>query len=247
MAGTASGAELVLRGVYQGRDIFVQNPYSREDQRFCTERVLVNDKEVITNPKTSAFKINLSHLEIRDIVVIRIFYREGCEPRIINPDVIQPVDGFEFMTAQASRQSISWLTKGELPGGKFYIEREEGNDNWIIVLESSGKGAVQSANYEVPVEHIAGINLYRIKYEGADGEENYSITFQYDFKEKPITFYINDVATKIYLSEETDYEISDINGRVYRRGRDRIISIQTLKPGSYILHIQDEEKPFIKK
>lgn len=244
---TATAAELVLHGVYQGKDIYVQNPYSREVKGFCTEAVFVNDEEVISNPRTTAYKIPLSHLKLRDLVVIRIKYREGCAPRVVNPEVIQRVEGFEFLTAQAGRNAVSWLTKGELPGGNFYVERKVTDQEWQVVEEFTAKGQPESNNYQIPIHHRGGENIYRIKYKSDDSIEAYSLNFSYLFEEAPITFYPKEATTKLYLSEETEYLIIDASGRKYKRGKGRIITIHNLQPGEYFLVIEERSEPFFKK
>lgn len=245
--GALFGAELVLNGIYQGKEIYVQNPYSGQEKSFCTLSVFVNDREVISNPTSSAYRISFSHLNIGDIVVIRIHYREGCAPRIVNPAAIQPSRGVEFLTAQADRNAISWLTRGEMPGGKYLIERKGANNKWQVIKEVPYEEDVKSGNYAIPVEHKSGENIYRIKYEDADERNAYSVAFSYTFKEEPITFYPVEATTKLYLSEETDYLITDASGRKYKRGRGRIITIHNLKPGEYYLNYQERSERFIKK
>jgi hypothetical protein len=245
--GAVSAAELVLHGVYQGKDIYVQNPYSKQEKEFCTLSVFVNDREVISNPTSSAYRISFSHLAIGDIVVIKIHYREGCTPRIVNPDAIQPSGGFEFLTAQADRNAVSWLTRGEMPGGKYLIERKAANNEWQVVKEVTYQEDAQAGNYATPIEHRGGENIYRIKYEGLNDVNAYSVSFSYTYKEAPITFYPVEATRKLYLSEETDYLITDATGKKYKRGRGRIITIHNLKPGEYYLNYQERSERFVKK
>lgn len=245
--GAVNAAELVLNGVYQGKDIYVQNSYSRQEKAFCTLSVTVNDREVISNPTSSAFKISFSHLAIGDIVVIRIHYREGCTPRIVNPDAIQPLRKFEFLTAQADRNAVSWLTRGEMPGGKYLIERKVANNDWEVVKEVPYQQDAQAGNYAIPIQHRGGENIYRIKYQGVNDVNAYSVSFAYTYKETPITFYPVEATRKLYLSEETDYLITDAKGKKYKRGRGRIIKIHNLKPGEYFLNYQERSERFIKK
>jgi hypothetical protein len=245
--GAVSAAELVLHGVYQGKDIYVQNPYSKQEKEFCTLSVFVNDREVISNPTSSAYRISFSHLAIGDIVVIKIHYREGCTPRIVNPAAIQPSGGFEFLTAQADRNAVSWLTRGEMPGGKYLIERKAANNEWQVVKEVTYQEDAQAGNYATPIEHRGGENIYRIKYEGLNDVNAYSVSFSYTYKEAPITFYPVEATRKLYLSEETDYLITDATGKKYKRGRGRIITIHNLKPGEYYLNYQERSERFVKK
>ena len=90
------GNELVLSGTYTGTDIFVQNPFNRKLNKFCTEKVFVNDRIIFENPSISAYKIDLSYLKIEDLVVIRIVYSEGCVPTIVNPHALKKSKNFQL-------------------------------------------------------------------------------------------------------------------------------------------------------
>ena len=243
---TVAGDELVWKGIYQGKDVYVQNPYSRQEKAFCTLSVFVNESEVLSNPAASAFSIPLSHLTVGDVVVIKIHYREGCAPRIVNPDAIKPVGDFKFLNVRAGKNSVSWLAQGELPGSNYTIERKASDDNWESVNRVQGdKGG--KAVYTVPIKHVGGENIYRLKYEGTGISGLYSETFSYTFEETPITFYPSEATTKIYLSEETEYLITDTDGKKYKRGKGRIITIHNLEPGEYFLNYQDRSERFVKK
>lgn len=239
--------ELILSGVYQGKDVYVQNPYSPADKSFCTDHVYVNDKEIISNPNTSGFIIKLSHLKINEKVVIRIIHKPGCIPRIVNPDVIKPVSDFTFISAQANRNAISWHSSGELPGGKFIIERKLPESDWKELIMVPGKGSILSGNYELPVDHKGGENVYRIRFEGPDEKIVYSNVFSFNYKEEPITFFPYKATGRITLSRTAEYLITDKDGIKYLEGKNDIINVVNLPEGEYILHIQNREEPFIKE
>lgn len=240
--------ELVLKGSYNGKNLFVQNPFVPELNTFCTKQVLVNDRVIFDNPKTSAFSIDLSYLKIGDLVVVRIMYHDSCEPKIVNPHVLSLTKaGFAFLKAQADNNSIEWNTKGELTDGSFEIEQLHPKKGWQIFGELKGKGDIMYNQYSMEPSHFPGENKYRIKYTDSQGNEYYSIQFAFTSTEDPITFSPSTVTTKITLSRATEYTISDMNGNELRKGNGKVIIVQDLRPGLYFLNIENRAEKFIKK
>lgn len=245
------GGELVLKGVYRGKDIYVKNPYNKTSQSFCTLRVLVNDNTVVENPKVSAFKIDLSHLNFGGLVIIRIEHVDGCTPQIINPQVLSVDNSFKFVVNQASNNSIDWTTQGENAVGTFVIEQEiyhpDKTITWEELKRVPGKGGLTMNSYSIAPAHFPGENNYRIRYDSPERESVYSVLIKYTSTKTPITFYPVSVTTKITLSEPTIYQISDRNGRVIKSGSGSSIQCQELRPGEYFLHIQNRVEKFVKK
>ena len=69
MAGT-----IILEGNYQGKSIYVQNPFSGTGVGFCTYEVKVNGKVTTDEINSSAFEIDLANfqLEIGSELTIQI-------------------------------------------------------------------------------------------------------------------------------------------------------------------------------
>ena len=111
----------MLDGVYRGKDIYVQNPYLNVEGAFCIASITVNGNVILENPATSAVKIDLTRFQIDSPVSIVISHHSGCEPKILNPDVLNTGSAFEFIQIMADDASISWVTTGEMPGAGFYI------------------------------------------------------------------------------------------------------------------------------
>lgn len=246
--GSGYAGELVLQGTYNGKNLYIQNPYLGELKTFCTEKVLVNDREVFNNPKVSAFSIDLSYLNLGDLVVVRILYRDGCEPKIVNPQVLSITKlGFRFLDAQADNNSLVWSTKGEQTLGSFVIERLHLKRGWLEFSTLTAKGNIDYNQYSVAPTHYPGENKYRIKYTNDQGKEYYSVQFAFTSTDDPITFTPTSVTTKITLSRATDYIITDMNGNELRKGRGKVIQVQDLRAGLYFLNIENRAERFIKK
>ncbi len=242
----ASAAELVLSGAYQGKDVYVQNPFDIQTKQFCTVGVYVNDRRVYENPKVSAYKIDLSYLEINDLVIIRIEHSEGCKPRIVNPHVLKKTDiGFTFLSTEADHNSINWSTKGELNAGIYVVEQKTEESDWIDIDSVQAKGALGTNLYTIPAIHQKGENAYRIRYI-VEGDIKYSVEMFFTQSQR-ITFYPAIATTTLTLSDSANYIITDFLGKEVKKGEGIEISVEDLKPGEYYLTIQNRKERFVKK
>jgi len=236
----------VLSGSYQGKDVFVRNPYVKNLGRFCTQQVFVNDRKVFDQPKVSAYKIDLSYLEINDLVVIRITHSEGCQPSIVNPHVLKSNSSFKFITTETDNNSISWKTKGEEIRGSYIIEQKTDEADWGPIDTVTAKAELDINRYIIAAPHQKGVNHYRIKYVDSSGLENYSLEMLYTKKEQ-ITFYPSIATTSLTLSDTAKYIITDFTGREVKKGKGLEILVNELKPGEYYITIQNRKQRFIKK
>ena len=246
---TVWAGEIILIGKYHGKDIYVQNPYDDKKNSYCTSAVFVNDRQVQDYPTALAFTVDLSHLSIGDLVVLRIEHSNDCAPKVVNPQVLKEKEGFEFLLEQVDNNSVSWNTKGELPGGKFVLEQLDSiGNNWSKIKEIGGKGIGENNQYSISPDHYEGINQYRVKYIGHDSKESYSLKLTYTYTTDPVLFTPKTkVTNKITLSREAPYTISDMNGNKVKEGTDKVIMVQDLKRGLYYLNIQNRSERFIKQ
>jgi len=235
-----------ISGVYQGKNIYVQNPFTSNMQDFCTEDVFVNDVKVMSNVKQSAFEIDLSSLNINDPVVIKITHKDDCKPRILNAQVIKPNSTFQFTSINIDHEIISWATKGEKAGGKFYLEQFIYN-NWNTIKEIPSKGSATLNNYAVDEGHHSGTNKYRIKYQEREGVFFYSRVVEHSSLKDPVTFYPKRASTTLFLSRETDYEILDASSVLIKKGKGKEIPIEDLKSGVFYLNVDNKTEKFMKK
>lgn len=236
-----------MYGEYKGKDLFVQNPFNRKTQSFCTQEVYVNDKMVLENPKVSAYKIDLSHLQINDLVVVRIEFLDDCRPSVINPEVLHPSSRFEFVSTEADNHVVTWVTMGEVPGGSFFIEQLQKSGEWIDIARVNGKGETSNNEYSEQITHLKGKNHYRIRYSDHKGKITYSLDTYYLSTKNPITFSPSIATTQLTLSDTTSYEIEDYYGRIVKKGRGKSILVSDLNPGEYYLIVQFRKEKFIKK
>ncbi len=249
LVSTVWAGEIVLVGKYKGKDVYVQNPYNTDKESYCTKAVYVNDRKVQDYPEASAYTIDLSHLAMGDLVVLRIEHSDDCKPKVVNPQVLTGEEGFEFMLEQVDNNSISWNTKGELAEGKFTIEQMDSTKvKWNIIKEVAGKGDSEANQYSIAPTHYEGQNQYRIKYTDQEGGEVYSIKLTFTYTDDPVQFSPKTkVTNKIKLSRKIPYNITDMNGNTVKEGTGKVIMVQDLRRGLYYLNIQNRSERFIKQ
>lgn len=237
---------ITLSGVYQGKNLYVQNPFTSNMRDFCTNEVFVNNVKVMSNVKSSAYEIDLSHLKLNDLVTIKITHKDDCKPKILNPQVLRIKSKFQFTSFKVDESSIDWITKGEEPDGKFYLEKFS-NNNWISAVQVKGKGSSMSNNYSVGSKHHSGMNKYRVKVIIPGGQVFYSKVVEYSSDLQPVTFYPKRVTKNINLSRDADYEILDVYGNVVKKGSGSVINCSGIKTGVYYLNIDNRTEKFFKK
>ena len=169
---SSNAAIFVISGIYQGKNVFIQNPSLGNDTTFCTNDVYVNDKKVMSNIKTGAYEIDLSTIRINSQITIKITHKDGCKPRILNPQVIKPSSMFHYNSFQVDKEHYVWSTRGEKPKGKYILEFYAG-DKWNLVKELPAKGSIILNNYDTDGVK-PGPNKYRLKFLEADGRVHYS-------------------------------------------------------------------------
>ena len=237
---------LTVSGVYQGKNLYVQNPFTGNMKDFCTDEVFVNDVSVLTNIKSSAFEIDLSSLKMNESVTVKIVHKEDCKPKILNPQVIRLNSSFQFTSFSVSNESLNWVTKGEKVGDKVLVEQFLYN-NWISMKEISAQGSVSINTYHQNGNHHSGINKYRVKFVEKEGTVFYSKVIEYRSDLPEVTFYPKRVANKIYLSRTTDFEIIDGYGNVILKGKGKEVPCEALGEGVYYLNIDNKTEKFLKK
>lgn len=245
LLGAQQYEEFVLSGVYNGKNLYVQNPLAGNLKEYCTREVWVNDTKVFTNPRTSAYTVNLSHLSGNSPVTVRIVYSQGCVPKIINPQVIRTLNKFRYLSIHADSAKLEWVTTGELSSGKFFVEKWESNQ-WQPVLSLEARG-VESSRYVAAIQHKGGQNRYRIKYLQNDGETFYSSVQKYEAAAEPLSFAPTRVSDKIYFTRETSYKVKDPKGNEVAKGYGKEVNLGHLNSGLYYLTYGDRKGKFYKK
>lgn len=244
ISGNVRAGEILIAGIYQGKNLFIQNPFSPDNKTYCASEVYVNDEKTMSNIKLGAFEIDLSGLEIDDPVTIRITHKDGCAPKLINPQAIRPSGNFQIADVRASGNTISWSSSGETTAFAYYIESLV-NGNWIVLRKINAKGQAKTP-YAVTIAEPDAASKYRIKAQNSDTHQMfYSRVFSQiaeaaviemdTVEQKPVTFVPKSPKTHLTLSRESEYEILDAGKKTIAKGKGVVVSIARLKTGTYYL------------
>jgi hypothetical protein len=168
---TTRAAEMLLTGVYHGTNIFVITDKD-ESTTHCINEIYVNNHKIDFVP-SSYIEINLSHLKVKDAVIIKIVHKDDCLPTIKNIHAIKAKEVFQFEDIDLSPEKLIWLTRGEKKFGQFFIEIFK-NNVWTVEKVLNGKGKAIDNSYELVLSKEQTQNKLRIKYLEPSGKATYS-------------------------------------------------------------------------
>lgn len=246
ICSSVDAAELTLSGIYQGKNIYVQNPFAANMKDFCTEEVYVNGVKVMSNIQSSAYEVDLSHVKMNDPVNIKIIHKEDCKPKILNPQVIKASSNFNYTSFTVSSENIIWATKGEHPHGKYFLEHFA-NNSWVSIKELPAKGSIILNSYDVPANHHSGVNKYRVRHVEHDGQVFYSQVTEFVSNLAPIDYYPKRIIDRIILSREATYELLDAYGNLKTKGHGKEIDMTPDPSGVYYLNVDNKTFKVFKK
>jgi hypothetical protein len=228
-----------LEGVYQGKNLYVMNPFASGGVGFCVTKVTVNDQITTDEIGSSAFEIDLSVFEFQkgDKIVVVIEHRDNCTPKILNPEVLKPKSTFEIKTMKINRSTneLEWTTTNEAGSLTFYVEQFRWN-KWIRLGTVEGKGSPGENSYSYKVLVHSGLNKYRVRQRDFTGKDNLSRPTPYRSQKPPVTFEPKKPDDKITFSAETLYEIFDMYGVLKKNGYGKVADIKDLPKGDYFLN-----------
>ncbi|MBI2967489.1 MAG: hypothetical protein HYY40_06725 [Bacteroidetes bacterium] len=249
MIGSANGGQIVLQGNYQGKNLYVQNPFAGSGVGFCTIEVTVNGNVTTDEIASSAFEIDFTpfQLELGAKVEVVIKHKDDCVPKVLNPEVLKPKSTFEVVAIEVTKDGVlDWTTNGETGQLPYIIEQFRWN-KWVKVGEVEGKGAKGTNHYSFKVVPHSGENKFRIKQVDFSRQPRYSQVVKYRSMDPPVTFAPQKVSDKITFSAETMYEIYDAYGNIVKKGFGKDVDCANLKRGAYFLNYDNEMGKFIKK
>ena len=253
----AQGGVIILEGNYQGKAIYVQNPFGAGGVGFCVTEVRVNGNITTDEINSSAFEIDLkSHkLNIGDKVEVKIFHKADCKPKVLNPEVLKPKSTFEVVNISADKDgTLKWTTKSETGKLSFVIEQFRWN-KWVKVGEVGGNGTPTSNEYSYKVSPHSGKNQLRVRQTDYSGQPRLSkaVDFMSDVPEidysplkatKEVNFFIKGKQDK---AAETMYEIYDQYGNIVKKGFGSKVDVSNLPKGGYFINLDNKMGEFTKK
>ena len=249
LAGT-----IILEGNYQGKNIYVQNPFSGTGVGFCVYEVKVNGDVTTDEINSSAFEIDLANfqLEIGEKVVVTVKHKDDCKPKVLNPEVLKPKSTFEIAAMKVDKEGIyNWSTKGETGKLPYIIEQFRWN-KWIKIGETEGVGTAETNEYSFKITPHSGENLFRVKQIDYTGKPRYSKSARYRSLAPEVVFYPVKVNKELFFkandeSAETMFEIYNSYGNIVKKGYADKIDVSNLKKGIYYLNYDNKTDKFVKK
>jgi hypothetical protein len=248
LTGPVFAGEIEINGSYQGDNLYVQNPYAESGVGFCVFEVMVNGRTTTDEINSNSFEIDLSvfRFAIGEPVHVLIKYKEGCEPAVINPEVLAPRASFNTIDIAVKDDQIIWKTNHEAGSLPYIVEQYRWN-KWVQVGEVAGKGVPGTHEYSLPVRMHSGENRFRVRQSDHNRKRQLSPEVVVEKNKPEVSLASMKVEDNLVFSEPTLYEIYDIYGRIVFKGYDDTISVRGLERGEYYLNFDNQMSVFTKQ
>ncbi|WP_439181878.1 hypothetical protein [Carboxylicivirga taeanensis] len=240
--------EIELRGTFQGENLYVKNPFADSGVGFCVYEVTVNGQTTTDEINSSAFEINLSvfQFSIGEAVTVGIKYKDNCQPKVLNPEVLNPRATFEMVDLTLTNNQLNWTTTKEAGSLPFVVEQYRWN-KWVKVGEVPGKGSNTTNKYSAKVRTHSGENKFRIKQVDYRNKPRYSDEVKTSSTHPEVTFSPSRVDNKITFSSPTLYEIYDEYGGIVFKGYGTDVNVTGIEKGRYYINYDNKMERFTKK
>lgn len=232
LALEAFSEPMVLTGVYQGKDLYIKNPFAEDGVGFCVYEVYVNGELTRDEVNSSAFAIdfNVLGIEVGTDVEVTLHHKEGCNPLVLNPEAIKPHSTFEVATIEVKNNVLSWTATGESGPLPYIIEQFRWN-KWVKAGEVMGDGKKESSAYKFELTPHSGENKVRVKQVDYTGKPRYSSSVTYTPGAPVVSFQPNKPSDEITFSSPTRYEVFDKYGNLVKTGFGKTVSVTNLERG----------------
>lgn len=250
-----SQKNLLLEGNYQGKNLYVQNPFKSDNVGFCTNKVTVNGDVTSDEIQSSAFEIDFTKfgLKIGDPVTVIIEHGTDCVPKVLNPEVLKPTSTYKVKSIDVTPDGmLKWTTQDETGKLPFVIEQYRWN-KWIVIGEVDGIGSPEEHTYEFKITPHSGENKVRVKQIDHTKKPNISPSRSFMSNVKDVTFEpkkVRDEVTFYDVDEnivKTRYEVYDAYGNIVKKGYGDKVDLSSLEKGAYYLNYDNKNEKFIKK
>lgn len=253
--GLAQGGIIILEGNYQGKNLYVNNPFGAGGVGFCVTEVLVNGNITTDEVNQSSFEIDFKphKLNIGEKVEIKIKHKEDCKPKVLNPEVLKPKSTFEINSITIDKDgTLKWSTKSETGKLPFYVEVFSTANKWVKMGEVSGVGTPGTNNYTFKITPHSGKNQVRVSQKDYSGQPRLSKPVDFISDVPSVSFSPTKVSKAIFFTAgdkpaETLYEIFDQWGNVVKTGFGSSVDLSNLKKGGYYIIYDNKQGDFIKK
>jgi hypothetical protein len=243
LAGT-----ILLEGKYQQKNVYIINSVAEAGVGFCVYEVAVNGEVTSDEINSHAFEVDLSiyGYKLGD-GIITIKYKEGCEPRVLNPGALEPQPTFETLNIDVSAGGLlTWKTVNEQGKLPFVIQQFKWN-KWVTVGEVMGLGTSIENGYSFQTTPISGINKFRIIQKSYERKVRKSPSVEYQSDKGQVTFVYDKKAKALQFSADTNYELYNVYGQIIKRGFGRSADLSSLPKSEYYISFDSDTQKFEKK
>ncbi|MDZ4824377.1 MAG: hypothetical protein SH856_13040 [Flavobacteriales bacterium] len=245
----ALAGSIVLEGKYQQRNIYVVNPIAEAGVGFCVYEVNVNGEITTDEINSQAFEIDLSihGFKMGDAVTVVIKYKDGCEPRVLNPGALEPQPTFECTKIESSTTGmLMWETTNEVGKIPYQVQQFKWN-KWVTVGEVMGNGTSVKNNYQFQGNLTTGLNKFRVAQKSYEGNLRKSPTVEVVSPMPAVTYSYNKKLKAIEFSVETFFELYNVYGQIIKRGFGKTADLSILPKGDYYLSYDNKTEKFVNK
>lgn len=241
---------ITLTGVYQDKNLYVQNPFSGSGVGFCVYECKVNGTTTTDEINSSAFEIDFRKLKIKagDQVTVNIYHKGDCKPKVLNPEVLKPKSTFvtKSISFNCAEEKLQWETTGENGKLAFIVEQFRWN-KWVKLGEVEGAGTPTTNTYSFKALTHSGENQFRVKQVDYSGQSRTSPVAKCTSTKPAITFSPKKASKAITLDGETMWEIYDQYGKEVKRGTGTSVDVSGLAKGGYFLNYDNTTGEFFKQ
>lgn len=245
-----SAESMVLNGVYQGKDLYVKNPFAEDGVGFCVFEVYVNGELTRDEINSSAFAIDFNVMGIKPGASLEVIinHKGDCSPLVLNPEAIKPHSTFEIKEIKVNKNVLAWTTEGERGSLPYVVEQFRWN-KWVKAGEVQGHGERDATTYQFELTPYSGENKARLKQTDYTGKPRYSEQVTYNPGISKVTFEPKKVGDEIVFSAPTIYEIFDRFGNIVKTGYGKSVNVANLEKGAefYINYDSSFGETFRKK
>lgn len=248
-SSTLIAGSIVLEGKYQQRNIYVVNPVAEAGVGFCVYEVTVNGELSSDEINSQAFEVDLSihGFKLGDPVTVVIKYKEGCEPRVLNPGALEPQPTFECQTISCNTAGLlSWETTGEVGKLPFVIQQFKWN-KWVSVGEVPGSGTSVKNSYQFQASLTSGLNKFRVVQKSYEGNLRKSPVAEITSTMPAVNYTFNRKTRTLQFSYETAYELYNVYGQIIKRGFGKTADVSSLSKAEYYLSFDNKTEKVVLK
>jgi len=233
---TASADALVIKGVYQGKDLYIKNAFAPDGVGFCIYEVLVNGSVSSDELNSSAFAVDLSLYGFSKGAAVEVVLRskDNCDIKIINPEAIAPRSTFELVSSRLEQNVMMWTTSNEAGAIPYIVEQYKWN-KWVEVGIVPGFGEAGAHEYRLEVPLHNGKNIFRVKQNDQVGIR-YSAKMEFDSELAEVSILTNKVNDVLRFSGVTQFEIFDVYGVLVGKGNGDYFNMNELPAGRYYVN-----------